>query len=79
MAKTVDREQKSVYSMEVQASNNVNDDQVIRYRRSTNPSIVTVTVQVQDTNDTPPKFLQQTYSACELGVKKIILIVFHCR
>ncbi|XP_025090736.1 cadherin-87A-like isoform X2 [Pomacea canaliculata] len=64
LAKTVDREQKSVYSMEVQASNNVNDDQVIRYRRSTNPSIVTVTVQVQDTNDTPPKFLQQTYSAC---------------
>ncbi|KAK7507306.1 hypothetical protein BaRGS_00001241 [Batillaria attramentaria] len=62
----LDRESKGVHTMDILAYNDVNDDSVIRSRRrrSTNPSIVTVNVAVDDENDTPPVFSANSYRGC---------------
>jgi len=62
----LDREAKTSYSMDILAYNEVYDDSVIRYRRkrSTNPSIVTFTVEISDENDTPPRFTDTDYYGC---------------
>ncbi|XP_076454192.1 cadherin-87A-like isoform X2 [Babylonia areolata] len=74
----LDRETKDEYKMDILAYNDVNDDTVIRYRRSTNPSVATVIVTVRDINDTPPKFVKSDYHGCvsrDAGFKKSILTV----
>ena len=65
-ANGLDREAKSSYSMDILAYNEVYDDSVIRNRRkrSTNPSIVTFTVEISDENDTPPRFTNRDYYGC---------------
>ena len=66
-ANGLDRETQTRYSMDVLAYNKVSDDSVIRQRRkrSTNPSIVTVNINVQDINDTPPRFTSARYLGCK--------------
>ncbi|XP_060081087.1 cadherin-87A-like [Ylistrum balloti] len=66
LANPLDRETKSIYFLDVQATNNVSDYSVItnRRRRATDPSIVTVKILVGDTNDAKPTFTKVLYSGC---------------
>ena len=74
----LDREAKGSYSMDILAYNEVNDDSVVRNRRkrSMNPSIVTVIVDITDTNDTPPRFTDTDYYGCELVFVSLFLCAF---
>ncbi|KAL3876984.1 hypothetical protein ACJMK2_034754 [Sinanodonta woodiana] len=64
--KALDRESKSVYYLDIQASNNIPDYTVIRERtrRATDASIVTVKIIVGDINDEAPVFTQMNYTGC---------------
>lgn len=67
LAKTLDAENKGVYYLDIQASNNEPDYTVIRNRRrrAADPSIITVRILVGDVNDQAPVFLQTPYVGCE--------------
>ncbi|XP_071106393.1 cadherin-87A-like [Haliotis cracherodii] len=57
LKKDVDREQVSSYTLDIIASNNISDYSVVtRRKRSTNPSIVTVRVDILDVEDEAPVF-----------------------
>ncbi|KAK3593636.1 hypothetical protein CHS0354_025527 [Potamilus streckersoni] len=64
--KALDRESKSIYYLDVQASNNIPDYTVIRERtrRATDASIVRVKISVGDINDVAPVFTQVNYTGC---------------
>ncbi|KAL4240786.1 Protocadherin-16 [Mactra antiquata] len=66
LRKPLDREVKSIYYLDVQASNDEPDFTVItdRKKRATDPSILTVKVLVGDINDEAPRFLQDEYYGC---------------
>ncbi|XP_021356989.1 cadherin-23-like isoform X1 [Mizuhopecten yessoensis] len=66
LARTLDRETKSIFLLDVQATNNVSDYSVItsRRRRAVDPSIVTVKILVGDTNDAKPTFTKVLYRGC---------------
>ncbi|XP_067673629.1 cadherin-87A-like [Haliotis asinina] len=57
LKKEVDREQVSSYALDIIASNNISDYSVVtRAKRSTNPSIVTVRIEIIDVEDEAPVF-----------------------
>ncbi|XP_052765608.1 cadherin-87A-like isoform X2 [Mya arenaria] len=60
----LDRESKSIYYLDIQASNDEADYTVIRYRRNIDKSIITVKILVGDINDLAPTFLQDQYYGC---------------
>ncbi|XP_041362430.1 cadherin-87A-like [Gigantopelta aegis] len=59
LAKSLDHEKQSQYLLYVFATNNISDYSVKwkRRRRSTDPSIATVLIPVEDENDAPPVFV----------------------
>ena len=68
VAQTLDREDQSVYYLDIQASNGEPDYTVVRYRRrrAVDASIITVKISVGDINDKAPVFLQDEYFGCKL-------------
>ncbi|XP_033755014.1 LOW QUALITY PROTEIN: cadherin-23-like [Pecten maximus] len=66
LSNPLDRETKSIFLLDIQATNNVSDYSVItnRRRRAADPSIVTVKILVGDTNDAKPTFTKVLYSGC---------------
>ncbi|KAL5017401.1 hypothetical protein ScPMuIL_006990 [Solemya velum] len=62
----LDREDKYMYTLDVQATNNVSDHSVItsRRKRAIDPTIATVIITISDTNDMPPVFTQKQYYGC---------------
>ena len=67
LVKRLDREQQSVYLLDIQATNNISDYTVIRNRRrrALDPSIATWRIQIKNANDVRPDFTQNLYHGCE--------------
>nr|XP_022319460.1 cadherin-23-like isoform X1 [Crassostrea virginica] len=66
LVKRLDREQQSVYLLDIQATNNISDYTVIRNRRrrALDPSIATWRIQIKNANDVRPDFTQNLYHGC---------------
>lgn len=58
LTKMLDREEQSVYLLDIQATNNISDYTVIRSRRrrAMDPSIATWRIQIKNANDVRPDF-----------------------
>ncbi|KAK6187126.1 hypothetical protein SNE40_005218 [Patella caerulea] len=56
---SIDREDQAMFTLFINATNNVNDYSVIRNRRkrATSPSMTTVRINVRDRNDVAPRFI----------------------
>jgi len=78
VAQTLDREDQSVYYLDIQASNGEPDYTVVRYRRrrAVDASIITVKISVGDINDEAPVFLQDEYFGCKLLHDRLIFQSF---
>nr|XP_034314660.1 cadherin-87A isoform X2 [Crassostrea gigas] len=66
LTKRLDREEQSVYLLDIQATNNISDYTVIRSRRrrAMDPSIATWRIQIKNANDVRPDFTQNLYHGC---------------
>ncbi|XP_056018521.1 cadherin-87A-like [Ostrea edulis] len=66
LIKSLDREEQSVYLLDIQATNNISDYTVIRNRRrrALDPSIATWRIQIKNANDVRPDFTQNLYYGC---------------
>lgn len=69
LTKRLDREEQSVYLLDIQATNNLSDYTVIRSRRrrAMDPSIATWRIQIKNANDVRPDFTQNLYHGCKWG------------
>lgn len=69
LTKRLDREEQSVYLLDIQATNNISDYTVIRSRRrrAMDPSIATWRIQIKNANDVRPDFTQNLYHGCKWG------------
>lgn len=67
VAKPLNREDQSVYYLDIQASNGEPDYTVVRNRRrrAVDASIITVKISIGDINDEAPVFLSDEYFGCK--------------